>query len=109
MGSEAYPGLSRENGDANAASCLLSDFCDAWREAMHLTDADYYGTGTRKFHCPLFRDVSKRSEESIAENYRLRHCYRYGEGGWHLVWTEARRTEQLTLPFPEERDFNNGL
>jgi hypothetical protein len=100
--------MDHKDADANASSCLLSDFCDHWRAANGLTDADYFGTEVRKLYCPHFRGNDDDRSHS-AENYRLRYCYAYGENGWRLVYTEAKRTEQLLLPLPEEGDFNGTI
>lgn len=100
MGSEAYPTLTRDDGDANAASCLLQDWCDAWRLANGLCDADYDLTGERKFHCPNHL-YSHEFRENTVGGFNLRHCYRRDADGYKLVYKVAA---ELQLPFPEEGD-----
>lgn len=92
--------LSREDGDAPAASCLLSDFCDNWRSANGLTDADYFMSHVRKLHCPLYS--LQLGEAEVSAGYNLRHCYMSGADGFNLVYREASKLEQMQLPFPEE-------
>lgn len=72
--------ISREDGDATAASCLMQDFCDAWRHANHLTDVDYWLVDITKYHCPYY-EVRGGEEEGP----HLRHCYKRGADGWQWV------------------------
>jgi len=95
MGSEAHPTLSKDDGDGTPASCLLQDFCDAWRLANDLTDADYWlSGGVRKYHCP---HLYSRADDV---SYDLSMCYKHGADGFTAIREDWRNIVQL--PFPPE-------
>ena len=103
MGSEAYPTLTPDDAGASATSCLLQDYCDAWRQALRLVDVDYHSSVV-PYHCPRF--VPKYSEgksQDYEPRYNLSMCYRAAADGWTAILQDRQRL-QPELPLPEEDD-----
>jgi len=96
MGSKAYPIPTPDDAGASATSCLLQDYCDAWRVAHRLVDADYERSEVHPYHCPRFVDVLRDKSEDT--RYSLLHCYRFGGDGYEAIANDLRRYEQLPLP-----------
>ena len=82
--------------DESGATCLLLDFCDRWRAANGLVDADYKD-GVPPGRCPLAAGRERRQTDAQASEagHKLRYCYAKDERGYQLIYAEAGELSKL--------------